>query len=240
MQYTRPVSNQNVAMLTFPELVAPGGGYRTLLRSKPDFDLHKATSPEVRLGHVRATVLSFLNMHAHGELLVSFLRARKKTFIDRLSWQLPIADGMEYDQYDTPACRWIVIHEFGEVIGGVRITPTTALCGIYSYMLRDAQKGLLDEIPSDVLFFEAPVSPSIWEASRLFISQDVPSHRRVVVQSMLMETLSSAARDLGAEPIQVDRRENGHADLHFAGARRMLGGVVHIHLQWVRFGRGLE
>lgn len=151
-----------------------------------------------RLGNVRASVLSFQTMHQYGELLVNFLRARKKIFIDRLHWTLPQTDGMEFDQYDTPLCRWVIIHEFGEVLGGIRLTPTTARCGIYSYMLRDAQKGLLHDIPRDVLFFEAPVSPSIWEASRLFIADDVPSHRRLHVQSILMETLSNAAQDLGA------------------------------------------
>ena len=91
--------------------------------------------------------------------------------------------------------------QFGEVLGGFRMSPTTARCGIYSYMLRDAQRGLLDEIPSDVLFFEAPVSKSIWEASRLFISQGVPAHRRLAVQSTIMETLSKSALELGASPV---------------------------------------
>jgi N-acyl-L-homoserine lactone synthetase len=203
MQHTRPASNQSASMLTFPDLVSPAEQRNEPPRQAAIVAVLKVADHEAepRPGHVKASVLSFLNMHDHGDLLVSFLRARKKTFIDRLNWQLPESDGMEYDQYDTPASRWIVIHEFGEVVGGIRITPTTARCGIYSYMLRDAQKGLLDEIPSDVLFFEAPVSPSIWEASRLFISQDVPSHRRVMIQSVLMETLSKAARELGASQV---------------------------------------
>ncbi len=157
--------------------------------------------PEPGLGRIRTSILSFLNMHAHGELLVSFMRARKETFIERLNWQLPETDGMEYDQYDTPACRWVVIHEFGEVAGGVRLVPTTARCGVYTYMLRDAQRGLLQEIPKDVLFFEAPVSPTICEASRLFISPQVPAHRRGVVQAVLMEGLSLAATDMGASQV---------------------------------------
>ena len=158
-------------------------------------------APLERLGQVKTSVLSFQNMHLFGDLLVNFLRARKRTFIDRLQWRLPEADGMEFDQYDTPVTRWIVIHEFGEVLGGVRLTPTTARCGIYTYMLRDAQKGLLDEIPTDVLFFDAPVSETVWEASRLFISDDVPSHRRLQIQSVIMEALSKSAMDLGASQV---------------------------------------
>ena len=99
---------------------------------------------------------------------------------------------------DTPMCRWAIIHEYGEVLAGVRMMPTTAKCGIYTYMLRDAQRGLLDGIPNDVLFFEAPVEDRVWEASRLFITDAVPAHRRHAVQAMLMEQMSNIALQNGA------------------------------------------
>ena len=70
--------------------------------------------------YMRATTLSFLNMHQHGELFVNFLRARRRIFIDDKQWDLPQVDGMEFDQYDTPRARWIVLHEYGEVMGGVQ------------------------------------------------------------------------------------------------------------------------
>lgn len=203
MQHPSNSSAYSLATLTFPELIPapePRPALRPLQRKVSVLKPRNA-EPEPRTGHVRTSVLSFLNMHVYGELFVSFLRARKRTFIDRLNWSLPEADGMEYDQYDTPASRWIVIHEFGEVLAGIRMTPTTARCGIYSYMLRDAQKGLLEEIPTDVLFFEAPVSDAIWEASRLFISAEVPAHRRLHIQSVLMETLTRSAQELGARQV---------------------------------------
>jgi hypothetical protein len=100
---------------------------------------------------MQVTTLSFGNMHNQVELFSNMFRARHETFIQHNKWDLPEADGMEYDQYDTPASRWIAVHEFGHVLAGVRLTPTTARCGIYSYMIRDAQRGLLDSIPSDLL-----------------------------------------------------------------------------------------
>ncbi|SMX25407.1 acyl-homoserine-lactone synthase [Boseongicola aestuarii] len=110
---------------------------------------------------MQITTLSFDNMHNHGELFANMLRARHKTFIEHKNWDLPQADGMEYDQYDTPASRWVAVHEFGQVLAGVRLTPTTARCGIYSYLIRDAQNGLLASLPQDLLFEEAPVAPHI-------------------------------------------------------------------------------
>ncbi len=150
---------------------------------------------------METTTLSFENMHVHGELFANLLRARRESFIVRNNWDLPEANGMEYDQYDTPASRWIAVHEFGEVLAGIRLTPTTARCGIYTYMIRDAQRGLLDSIPQDLLYFEAPVAPHIWESSRVFVSQSVPANKRMRVQANLMGEMISAARTLGATQI---------------------------------------
>lgn len=150
---------------------------------------------------MQTTTLSFGNMHVHGELFTDILRARRESFIVQRKWDLPEVDGMEFDQYDTPQSRWIAVHQFGEVLAGIRLTPTTARCGIYSYMIRDAQLGLLDTIPQNLLYEEAPVSPQVWEASRVFIAQHVPSEMRVGVQFNLMEQMVKTARDEGATEI---------------------------------------
>ncbi|MFD2740838.1 acyl-homoserine-lactone synthase [Sulfitobacter aestuarii] len=150
---------------------------------------------------VRATTLSVLNMHNHGELFVNLLRARKEIFIRAKGWELPEVDGMEFDQYDTPRARWIVLHEYGEVLGGVRLSPTTSQCGQYSYMIRDAQDGLLDSIPQDVLFFKAPVRDDIWEATRLFLSAKLPAGRRMELQKLLLAHMAATASELGARHV---------------------------------------
>ncbi|MEM9710348.1 MAG: acyl-homoserine-lactone synthase [Pseudomonadota bacterium] len=147
---------------------------------------------------MQVTTLSFGNMHNYGELFANLLRARHETFVERNKWDLPSADGMEFDQYDTPASRWICVHEFGQVLAGVRLTPTTARVGIYSYMIRDAQNGLLDTIPQDLLYEKAPVADHIWEASRVFVSASVPSKLRLRVQIALISEMVRSARGLGA------------------------------------------
>ena len=81
------------------------------------------------------------------------------------------------------------MHKDGEVLAGVRLTPTTHRCGIYTYMIRDAQRGLLETIPRDLLNFEAPVDPNIWESSRVFVSNDVPAADRLRVQMQLIHEM---------------------------------------------------
>lgn len=146
---------------------------------------------------MQSTTLSFENMHNHGELFANILRARRQSFIVQNRWNLPEALGMEYDQYDTPASRWVAVHAFGEVMGGVRLTPTTARCGIYSYMIRDAQKGLLDTIPRDLLDFDAPVDPQVWEVTRGFVSHSVPANLRRRVHARMVMEMARTARELG-------------------------------------------
>ena len=150
---------------------------------------------------MQTTTLSFENMHNHGELLANIFRARRKSFIEQNKWDLPEAMGMEYDQYDTPASRWVAVHNLGKVYAGIRLTPTTARCGIYSYMIRDAQRGLLDTIPSNLLYEEAPVASHIWESSRIFVDHDTPAKIRRTVHAHLVIEMTKAARDLGATQV---------------------------------------
>ena len=150
---------------------------------------------------MQTTTLSFENIHNHGELFANLLRARRQSFIVQNQWDLPEAMGMEYDQYDTPASRWIAVHEFGRVMAGIRLTPTTARCGIYTYMIRDAQLGLLDSIPSDLLFEEAPIADHIWESSRVFVAHDTPMNIRRRVHAHLITEMTRSARQLGATQV---------------------------------------
>lgn len=153
------------------------------------------------LDSIRSVELSLHNFHSFGDLFQKYLKARKSIFIDRLNWHISEAEGMEFDQYDTPFCRWVVLVEFGEILGGVRLMPTTATCGIYSYMLRDAQRGLLDDFPTDVLFIEPPVDPYTWEATRFFITDSVPGARRRLIQQKLFSEMNRVAAENGARYI---------------------------------------
>ena len=149
-------------------------------------------------GRVQETVLCTANQHLFGPLYTDLLRARKSVFIDQKLWDLPNSGGMEFDQYDTPVSRSVVIHEYGRILGGVRLLPTTAQCGCYSYMLRDAQRELLPNIPEYVLYETAPVKVNVWEATRLFVSQNEPAERRAILQTKLITAMANAARDQGA------------------------------------------
>lgn len=222
MKHSRDAVPDKHTLSVFPELapveqdIPAAGGRRSRGRISSKIVSLKEARAEVpkELGHARAATLSFANMDQYGGLLVRYLKARRSVFVERMGWNLPQTQGMEFDQYDTPLCRWVIIHEYGEILAGIRLLPTTARCGVYSYMLRDAQLGILDNIPTDVLFFDAPVDARMWEASRLFVAEEVPAHRRSFIQHMLMMEMSRAAV---AE-----------------GARHVIGIVPAVYSRWLR------
>lgn len=191
------IDHNNGKASVFPEL-EPAGPRTVVSRHFPDLTDKKDGREPAKDGRIEATTISFRTLSQHGDLLVKFMEARKRVFIDTLKWDVPSVDGMEFDQYDTPNAKWVVIHEGGKVLGGVRLMSTTATCGIYSYMLRDAQLGVLHSIPRDVLFLEAPVDPKVWEASRLFITEEVAASLRGQVQGALMAEMAKTAGAQGA------------------------------------------
>lgn len=150
---------------------------------------------------MQTTTLSFANLHSHGELFANLLRARRESFIVERKWNLPEAMGMEYDQYDTPASRWIAVHDGANILAGARLTPTVAECGMYSYMIRDAQRGLLDSIPADLLETTAPVDPQVWECTRAFVSSKTPLQQRIGIYLELIREMAKASREVGATQV---------------------------------------
>ncbi len=196
---------------------------------------------------MHSTTISFANMHNHGELFANILRARRESFIVKNRWDLPETMGMEFDQYDTPVSRWLAVHDnTGRVMAGVRLTPTTARCGIYSYMIRDAQRGLLESIPQDLLYTEAPVEEGTWEVTRGFVAQGIPAgirHRvrmRLVMQMMRTSREEGIRRMLALLPSNWGRwAARCSLDMGAAGRNMNMGGIDY-QAVWIDFSSQLH
>lgn len=194
-----------------------------------------------------STTLSFANLHNHGELFANILRARRESFIVRNNWDLPQTMGMEFDQYDTPVSRWLAVHDdAGQVLAGVRLTPTTARCGIYSYMIRDAQRGLLESIPADLLDSEAPVDESTWEVTRGFVAHDLPAAMRQRVRIKLVRQMLRTSREEGIGRMLALLPSNWgrwaarcSLDMQAAGRNMNMGGIDY-QAVWIDFSTQLH
>ena len=196
---------------------------------------------------MQATTLSFANIHNHGELFANVLRARRESFIVRNRWDLPQTMGMEYDQYDTPQSRWLAVHDdTGRVLAGVRLTPTQAKCGIYSYMIRDAQNGLLESIPQNLLYEDAPVDEATWEVTRGFVANDIPTairrkvHLRLVMQMLRTSREEGIGRMLALLPSNWSRwAARCQLDMKAAGPVMKMGNIDY-QAVWIDFSTQLH
>jgi acyl homoserine lactone synthase len=119
-------------------------------------------------------VVQWMDSH-FANYLRQYHELRKQVFVDSLGWDLPTHDGMEWDQYDTPQAVNILTETDGRCVGGCRLLRCDMSHRIgdveYSYMLRDAQKGLLRDIPETVINY-TPISEDEWEMTRAISGRD--------------------------------------------------------------------
>ncbi|MGY4427808.1 acyl-homoserine-lactone synthase [Bradyrhizobium betae] len=91
------------------------------------------------------------------ELAMGMHRLRGRVFKERLDWDVSVYDGLEIDQYDTFKPTYLLALEQNDVVGCVRLLPTTG-----RNMLADTFPVLLDGNA-------APRAARIWESSRFCV-----------------------------------------------------------------------
>lgn len=118
------------------------------------------------------------------DLVVQFFKLRKKVLADQKGWELDIFGNYECDPYDGFHATYVVAHDNNSVVGGGRLHRTTALGvkNIYSYMIRDAYKGILSGLPSNIADSEPPLHDAFWEFTR-FISTEKNATNDIIVSA---------------------------------------------------------
>lgn len=157
--------------------------------------------------------------HAYGKALISHHRLRHRLFVERLGWNLPTHNGLEYDQFDTPAAKYLLwLDEGGAARGVTRLIPTTG-----AYMVKEVWPDLVDDL--------LPASGSIWEATRFGCDRDLePALRRRVVAELICACQEYGVRHdiqryLSVMPVRIFRQVIAAAGcpVELLGPIRMLG-----------------
>ena len=91
------------------------------------------------------------------ELTMGMHRLRGRVFKERLDWDVSVSNGLEIDQYDAFKSTYLLALEQSELVGCVRLLPTTG-----RNMLADTFPVLLDG-------HAAPKAVRIWESSRFCV-----------------------------------------------------------------------
>jgi acyl homoserine lactone synthase len=112
-------------------------------------------------------IFNFETAHHYGDAFPSLLKCRYKEFVGRQQYEVPSFNGMEYDQYDTPAAIYFAWKDGkGKVNAGMRAVPTSR-----PYMIKDLW-------PHTVKHVELPENPKIWEITRFFIDREIHAEQR--------------------------------------------------------------
>ena len=106
---------------------------------------------------MKVTVRTRAALLHDSELAMGMNRLRGRVFKERLDWDVSVRDGLEIDQYDTFKPTYLLALEKSDVVGCVRLLPTTG-----RNMLADTFPVLLDGNP-------APRAARIWESSRFCV-----------------------------------------------------------------------
>lgn len=133
-------------------------------------------------------VLDYSNQSSSAFMLINdFFELRKEVFVGKLGWTLDTFRDLEFDQYDTFFSKYVIATENNVVVGGARLlqtnqtTPAGYGAKSYSYMIKDAHDGSLTGLPKNLCFDDPPVSPHVWEITRLC------STSRGVAPNMIMD-----------------------------------------------------
>lgn len=119
-------------------------------------------------------IITGLARSQHGELLAQMHRDRKRVFVDRLGWNIPVLEGeFEIDQFDGQAAVYLIAtDELGRHAGSLRLLPT-------------AGPHLLSEVFPQLCERGVPRGPDVWEITRLCTAPDLADARPVRRDLML-------------------------------------------------------
>jgi len=125
---------------------------------------------------------SLSNAYLLGDVISSMHRLRYQEFVERLGYDVPCHDSMEYDQYDTlAAIHFVWRDDSGVVRASLRISPTTK-----PYMIKDIWPYVVENM-------ELPASESVWEATRLCVDKDLSKDMHQSVHAQLLCALQEYA-----------------------------------------------
>jgi acyl-homoserine lactone synthase len=97
------------------------------------------------------------NKDRYAALLDGMFKDRKRVFVDRLKWDVPVVDGVyERDQYDHDQAVYLIAAdpESGGHLGSMRLLSTTG-------------PHLLKEVFPELCEGEMPMGEDVWEVTRL-------------------------------------------------------------------------
>ncbi|MCF6432048.1 MULTISPECIES: acyl-homoserine-lactone synthase [unclassified Leisingera] len=134
------------------------------------------------------------------DVLDAFMSLRKSVFAEGKNWRVWLSCRSDLDQYDHLDAYYIIAFDpaTGEALAGARLLRTDRggrhpSRSEMTYMVRDAVRGMLPGLPTDLCDEEPPCDPAVWELTR-FASNGAAGAGQLVLQR-----LRTFLQELGGE-----------------------------------------
>jgi N-acyl-L-homoserine lactone synthetase len=118
-----------------------------------------------------------------------FLDLRTQEFTQRRGWSVYLQKSrLDFDEYDQPGTVYVGAFRGDRLVAGARLLPTTRgqdgdVTGGFTYMIKDAQRGILRNLPTNLIDHPAPADPDVWELTRLVQAPGEPTAGMQVLES---------------------------------------------------------
>lgn len=133
---------------------------------------------------------SLKTAHHFGDALASQARLRYRVFVEHRALPHTFYDGMEYDEFDTPATVYLVWRDPQMVVRGlIRLVPTSV-----SYMMERYWPHLCQ-------LRELPKSERIWESSRVCVDRTYDYNIRKLIMPTLLCAVEEFSRHNGIRAV---------------------------------------
>ncbi|GCE85171.1 acyl-homoserine-lactone synthase [Komagataeibacter diospyri] len=120
-------------------------------------------------------VVTVENAYGGGTALVEQFKFRYRHFVANEQWEVPFYNGMEYDQFDTPAAVYLVWRDAAGIVRGmIRLLPTSR-----PYMLETLWP---DMLPNPAM----PSGPAVWEITRFGVERTLSLTLRKKISAELI------------------------------------------------------
>lgn len=140
---------------------------------------------------MRTIIVNCWNIDKFADYWREHFRLRHDIFIDRLKWDLPHYEGMEFDEFDCPATEYVLcLNDSNRVVGVSRLLPTTC-----TYMI---EKHFSDEYGGTL-----PKTEKVWEASRFGISRSLNSAEREAAIDAITKRIYQFGQQRGVDEIML-------------------------------------
>lgn len=136
---------------------------------------------------MEVVIANVLGSPEHTKRIHEFLLMRQRVFVDGMSWDLNVHDGLEFEQYDQFTHTYYVLaHAEGRLVGGARLLRCDTRFGTgimqYTYMIRDAFLGHID-LPRGLCVEDPPTDEKTWELTRLVVDSSFPEAGRAILDA---------------------------------------------------------